>query len=133
MKNHFTIVLKGHIALASAIFPYGTTGNDLDLLARLPLWKNNMNYGHGTGHGVGSCLSVHEGPHRISKGSFVPLEPGMITSNENLGSTTVIVNVDASGTAVEGNNADANEFGEQLAAAIQAEIINQKRSGGLLA
>ena len=82
MKNHFTIVLKGHIALASAIFPYGTTGNDLDLLARLPLWKNNMNYGHGTGHGVGSCLSVHEGPHRISKGSFVPLEPGMITSNE---------------------------------------------------
>ena len=82
MKNHFTIVLKGHIALASAIFPYGTTGNDLDLLARLPLWKNNMNYGHGTGHGVGSCLSVHEGPHRISKGSFIPLEPGMITSNE---------------------------------------------------
>ena len=82
MKHHFTIVLKGHIALASAIFPYGTTGNDLDLLARLPLWKNNMNYGHGTGHGVGSCLSVHEGPHRISKGSFVPLEPGMITSNE---------------------------------------------------
>ena len=82
MKHHFTIVLKGHIALASAIFPYGTTGNDLDLLARLPLWKNNMNYGHGTGHGVGSCLSVHEGPHRISRGSFVPLEPGMITSNE---------------------------------------------------
>ena len=82
MKHHFTIVLKGHIALASAIFPYGTTGNDLDLLARLPLWKNNMNYGHGTGHGVGSCLSVHEGPHRISKGSFIPLEPGMITSNE---------------------------------------------------
>ena len=82
MKHHFTIVLKGHIALASAIFPYCTTGNDLDLLARLPLWKNNMNYGHGTGHGVGSCLSVHEGPHRISKGSFVPLEPGMITSNE---------------------------------------------------
>ena len=82
MKHHFTIVLKGHIALASAIFPYGTTGNDLDLLARLPLWKNNMNYGHGTGHGVGSCRSVHEGPHRISKGSFVPLEPGMITSNE---------------------------------------------------
>lgn len=82
MKNNFTTVLKGHIALSSAIFPYGTTGNDLDLLARLPLWKNDLNYGHGTGHGVGSCLSVHEGPHRISKGSFIILEPGMITSNE---------------------------------------------------
>jgi len=82
MKKHFTIVLKAHIALASAIFPYGTTGNELDLLTRSPLWKNDMYYGHGTGHGVGSCLSVHEGPHRISKGSFTILEPGMITSNE---------------------------------------------------
>ena len=82
MKKHFTIVLKAHIALASAVFPYGTTGNDLDLLTRSPLWKNDMNYGHGTGHGVGSFLSVHEGPHRISKGSFIVLEPGMITSNE---------------------------------------------------
>ena len=82
MKKHFTVVLKAHIALASAIFPYGTTGNELDLLTRSPLWKNAMNYGHGTGHGVGSCLSVHEGPHRISKGSFIILEPGMITSNE---------------------------------------------------
>ena len=70
MKKHFTIVLKAHIALASAIFPYGTTGNDLDIIARSPLYKNDMNYGHGTGHGVGSCLNVHEGPHRISKGSF---------------------------------------------------------------
>ena len=82
MKKHFTIVLKSHIALASAVFPYGTTGNELDLLTRSPLWKNDMDYGHGTGHGVGSCLSVHEGPHRISKGSFITLEPGMITSNE---------------------------------------------------
>ena len=82
MKRNFTIVLKGHISLANSIFPYGTTGNDLDILARMPLWKNNINYGHGTGHGVGSCLSVHEGPHRISKGSFTILEPGMITSNE---------------------------------------------------
>jgi len=82
MKKHFTIVLKAHIALSSAIFPYGTTGNELDLLTRSPLWKNDMNYGHGTGHGVGSCLNVHEGPHRISKGSLTILEPGMITSNE---------------------------------------------------
>jgi len=82
MKKHFTIVLKAHIALASAVFPYGTTGNELDLLTRSPLWKNDMNYGHGTGHGVGSCLNVHEGPHRISKGSLTILEPGMVTSNE---------------------------------------------------
>tara|TARA_B100000686_G_scaffold353260_1_gene458170 strand:+ start:8156 stop:9958 length:1803 start_codon:yes stop_codon:yes gene_type:complete len=82
MKKDFTIVLKAHIALASSKFPKGTSGNELDILARTPLWKNNMNYGHGTGHGVGSFLSVHEGPHRISKGSFIPLQPGMITSNE---------------------------------------------------
>jgi len=82
MKKDFTIVLKAHIALASSKFPKGTSGNDLDILARTPMWKNNMNYGHGTGHGVGSFLSVHEGPQRISKGSFVSLEPGMITSNE---------------------------------------------------
>jgi len=82
MKKEFTIVLKSHIALADAKFPQGTTGNDLDVIARNPLWKNHMNYGHGTGHGVGSCLSVHEGPHRISKGSLIPLQPGMITSNE---------------------------------------------------
>ena len=82
MKKHFTIVLKAHIALASAVFPYGITGNELDLLTRSPLWKYDMNYGHGTGHGVGSCLNVHEGPHRISKGSTTILVPGMITSNE---------------------------------------------------
>ena len=82
MKKHFTVVLKAHIALASAIFPYGTTGNELDLLTRSPLWKNGLNYGHGTGPGVGPCLSVPEGPHRISKGSFIILEPGMVTSNE---------------------------------------------------
>ena len=82
MKKDFTIVLKSHIALASSKFPQGTTGNDLDILARTPMWKHNMDYGHGTGHGVGSFLGVHEGPQRISKGSFISLEPGMITSNE---------------------------------------------------
>ena len=82
MKLDFTIVLKSHIALATAKFPIGTTGNELDIIARTPLWKNEMHYGHGTGHGVGSCLSVHEGPQRISKGSFIPIEAGMIVSNE---------------------------------------------------
>jgi Xaa-Pro aminopeptidase len=82
-RDRFTRVLKGHIALALARFPQGTTGSQLDALARLPLWQAGLDYDHGTGHGVGSYLSVHEGPQRISK---VPntqaLKPGMIVSNE---------------------------------------------------
>jgi len=83
MKERFTLVLKGHIALAEAAFPVGTTGSQLDTLARLPLWKQGLDYDHGTGHGVGSYLSVHEGPQRISKmPNSVALQPGMILSNE---------------------------------------------------
>ncbi len=83
MKDRFTRVLKGHIALGMARFPRGTTGSALDGLARYALWQAGLDYDHGTGHGVGSFLSVHEGPHRISKApSRVPLEPGMIVSNE---------------------------------------------------
>ncbi|MSP81511.1 MAG: aminopeptidase P family protein [Alphaproteobacteria bacterium] len=83
MRRHFTAVLKGHIALALARFPVGTTGSQLDALARQPLWQLGLDYDHGTGHGVGSYLSVHEGPHRISKvANSVALEPGMIVSNE---------------------------------------------------
>lgn len=83
MKDCFTRVLKGHIALATARFPKGTTGSALDALARRPLWDAGLDYDHGTGHGVGSYLSVHEGPQRISKmPNRVALEPGMIISNE---------------------------------------------------
>ncbi len=83
MVDNFTLVLKGHIALATAQFPVGTTGSQLDVLARLPLWKAGLDYDHGTGHGVGCYLSVHEGPHRISKmPNTIALEPGMIVSNE---------------------------------------------------
>ncbi|WP_373087595.1 aminopeptidase P family protein [Sneathiella sp.] len=83
MRNRFTLVLKGHIALAMAVFPKGTTGSQLDPLARAPLWAAGLDYDHGTGHGVGSYLSVHEGPQRISKApSAVALIPGMIISNE---------------------------------------------------
>jgi Xaa-Pro aminopeptidase len=83
MRAHFTRVLKGHIALATARFPKGTTGSQLDALARLPLWQAGLDYDHGTGHGVGSYLGVHEGPQRVSKvPSTVALEPGMIVSNE---------------------------------------------------
>jgi Xaa-Pro aminopeptidase len=83
MKERFTRVLKGHIALARVRFPKGTTGHQLDALARMSLWEAGLDYDHGTGHGVGAYLGVHEGPHRIAK--FVntqPLEPGMIVSNE---------------------------------------------------
>ncbi len=83
MKERFTLVLKGHIALARALFPVGTTGSQLDTLARLPLWSKGLDYDHGTGHGVGSYLSVHEGPQRISKmPNSIALQPGMILSNE---------------------------------------------------
>ncbi len=83
MRDRFTRVLKGHIALATAVFPEGTTGSQLDILARLPLWQAGLDFDHGTGHGVGSYLGVHEGPQRISKiGNSVALKPGMIVSNE---------------------------------------------------
>lgn len=83
MRRNFTLVLKGHIALASACFPQGTTGHQLDALARMPLWQAGLDYDHGTGHGVGSYLSVHEGPQRISNApNKVALLPGMILSNE---------------------------------------------------
>jgi Xaa-Pro aminopeptidase len=83
MRDRFSRVLKGHIALASARFPDGTTGSQLDALARQALWRAGLDYDHGTGHGVGSYLGVHEGPQRISKiGNTVALKPGMIVSNE---------------------------------------------------
>jgi Xaa-Pro aminopeptidase len=82
-RDRFTRVLRGHIALATARFPKGTTGSQLDALARAPLWDAGLDFDHGTGHGVGSYLSVHEGPQRISKvGNSVALRPGMIVSNE---------------------------------------------------
>jgi len=82
-RDRFTRVLKGHIALARAIFPVGTTGQQLDTLARMPLWEAGLDFDHGTGHGVGSYLGVHEGPQRISKAAnTIALKPGMVLSNE---------------------------------------------------
>jgi len=82
MRENFTRVLKGHIALARAVFPAGTTGAQLDSFARQYLWAAGLDFDHGTGHGVGSYLSVHEGPARISKLGTTALERGMILSNE---------------------------------------------------
>src|SRR5689334_18076191 len=82
MRDRFTRVLRGHMAIARAIFPDGTTGAQLDTLARQFLWQAGLDFEHGTGHGVGSYLSVHEGPARISKLGTTPLKRGMILSNE---------------------------------------------------
>lgn len=87
MKDHYTLVLKGNIALSNVVFPEGTTGLQLDVLARQFLWQKGLNYGHGTGHGVGYFLNVHEGPqgistHNKSERSTTPILEGMITSNE---------------------------------------------------
>jgi Xaa-Pro aminopeptidase len=82
MRDRFTRVLKGHIAIARTVFPEGTTGAQLDTLARRDLWAAGIDYDHGTGHSVGSYLSVHEGPARISKLGTAPLRRGMILSNE---------------------------------------------------
>ncbi|RZA20928.1 MAG: M24 family metallopeptidase, partial [Proteobacteria bacterium] len=88
VKDRFTRVLRGHMALAAQTFPHGTTGSQLDTLARQFLWQAGVDYAHGTGHGVGSFLSVHEGPQRIAKargaqaGSEQELLAGMILSNE---------------------------------------------------
>lgn len=82
-KKRYTQVLKGHIAVATARFPAGTPGRAIDTLARMPLWADGADFDHGTGHGVGSYLNVHEGPQRIAKaGADEPLKPGMICSNE---------------------------------------------------
>lgn len=82
MKDRFTRVLKGMIGISRLRFPKGTTGSQIDVLARQSLWAAGLDYDHGTGHGVGSYLSVHEGPARINKTDRTPLEPGMILSNE---------------------------------------------------
>lgn len=83
MRHDFTLVMKGHIAIATAIFPAGTRGHQLDAMARMPLWKEGKSYLHGTGHGVGHFLNVHEGPQSIRlNDTMAPLMPGMLTSNE---------------------------------------------------
>ena len=86
MQRHFTLALKGTIGLAMVKFPYGTRGYQIDVLARMALWEQGLNYGHGTGHGVGSFLNVHEGPQTIGSAATgdlkTALEPGMLTSDE---------------------------------------------------
>jgi Xaa-Pro aminopeptidase len=82
MRDRYTRVLKGNIAISRSVFPKGTSGAQIDALARSALWQAGLDFDHGTGHGVGAYLSVHEGPQRIAKTGMTPLEPGMIISNE---------------------------------------------------
>ena len=83
LRERYTRVLRGHLALAALRFPKGVAGPHLDTIARVPLWEAGLDYDHGTGHGVGSFLSVHEGPASFSRAAkTVPLEPGMILSDE---------------------------------------------------
>ena len=81
-KKHFTLVLKGMIAISRTRWPQGLNGRDLDPMARMALWREGLDYDHGTGHGVGACLNVHEGPASLSRRGIAPLLPGMILSNE---------------------------------------------------
>ena len=82
-REDYTLVLKGHIDLAMAVFPEGTPGCRLDILARAPLWRSKRNFGHGTGHGVGWFLGVHEGPHEFRQNfNAVPFQPGMVVTDE---------------------------------------------------
>jgi Xaa-Pro aminopeptidase len=86
MKRDFTLALSGTVSLAKAMFPHGTSGYQIEVLARKALWDNGLNYGHGTGHGVGSFLNVHEGPQTIGSAASGDmktfLEPGMVVSDE---------------------------------------------------
>ncbi|MBI1261212.1 MAG: M24 family metallopeptidase [Rhizobiales bacterium] len=131
-RDRFTRVLKGHIALASARFPEGTSGAQLDALARMALWKAGLDFDHGTGHGVGSYLSVHEGPQRISKAGTVPLKPGMILSNEpgyyKTGAYGIRIEnlmVVTPPAPVEGGERDMLGFETLTLAPIDLELVNR--------
>jgi len=131
MRAHFTLVLKGHIAIARAVFPDGTTGAQLDSFARQYLWQAGLDFDHGTGHGVGSYLSVHEGPARISKLGTTPLKRGMILSNEpgyyktgaygiRIENLVLVVAADA----IEGAEKELNTFETLTLAPIDRRLID---------
>ncbi|NNU15293.1 aminopeptidase P family protein [Parvularcula sp. ZS-1/3] len=132
MRERYTLVLKGHIGLALARFPKGTSGHALDCLARLPLWKAGFDYDHGTGHGVGSFLSVHEGPQKISKHAIAqPLVPGMICSNEpgyykaeNYGIRIENLIVVTEATPIDGGERPMIAFENLTLAPLERELIN---------
>jgi Xaa-Pro aminopeptidase len=136
MRDRFTRVLRGHIAIARAVFPDGTTGAQLDTLARQFLWQAGIDFEHGTGHGVGSYLSVHEGPARISKLGTTPLKRGMILSNEpgyykthsygiRIENLELVV-----GTEIAGAEKQVNAFETLTLAPIDRRLINLNMLSG---
>jgi Xaa-Pro aminopeptidase len=136
MRDRFTRVLRGHIAIARALFPDGTTGAQLDTLARQFLWQAGIDFEHGTGHGVGSYLSVHEGPARISKLGTTPLKRGMILSNEpgyyktdaygiRIENLELVI-----GTEVAGAEKPVNAFETLTLAPIDRRLINLNMLSG---
>jgi Xaa-Pro aminopeptidase len=136
MRDRFSRVLRGHIAIATAVFPDGTTGAQLDTLARQFLWQAGIDFEHGTGHGVGSYLSVHEGPARISKLGTTPLKRGMILSNEpgyyktdaygiRIENLVLVV-----GTDVAGAEKPVNAFETLTLAPIDRRLINLNMLSG---
>src|ERR1700722_1801159 len=132
IRDPFTRVLRGHIAIARAVFPDGTTGAQIDTLARQFLWQAGIDFDHGTGHGVGSYLSVHEGPARISKLGTTPLRRGMILSNEpgyykTDGFGIRIENLElVVGTDIAGAEKPLNAFETLTLAPIDARLIDLK-------
>jgi len=130
MRERFTRVLKGHIAIARAVFPEGATGAQLDSFARQYLWAAGIDFDHGTGHGVGSYLSVHEGPARISKLGTAPLKRGMILSNEpayyKAGSYGIRIEnlVLVTETKIEGGEKPMNAFETLTFAPIDSRLID---------
>jgi Xaa-Pro aminopeptidase len=136
MRDRFTRVLRGHIAIARAVFPDGTTGAQLDTLARQFLWQAGVDFEHGTGHGVGSYLSVHEGPARISKLGTTPLKRGMILSNEpgyyktdaygiRIENLELVI-----GTEIAGAEKQVNAFETLTLAPIDRRLINLNMLSG---
>jgi Xaa-Pro aminopeptidase len=131
-RRMFTLVLKGHIAMATVRFPAGTTGHQLDALARLPMWMQGFDYDHGTGHGVGSYLGVHEGPQRIAKlVNSQPLLTGMILSNEpgyyregHWGIRIETLQVVTEPTAIEGGERPMHGFEQLTFAPLDRTLID---------
>jgi Xaa-Pro aminopeptidase len=133
MRERFTLVLKGHIAIARAVFPEGIAGSQLDPLARQALWAHGLDFDHGTGHGVGSYLSVHEGPARISKLGNTALKRGMILSNEpgyykagEYGIRIENLVLVVEGPKVEGAEKPLNAFETLTLAPIDRRLIERK-------
>ena len=131
-RRMFTLVLKSHIAMAMVRFPEGTSGRQLDAVARAPMWAAGLDYDHGTGHGVGSYLGVHEGPQRIAKwGTDQPLLEGMILSNEpgyyregHWGVRIETLQVVTPATAVEGGERPMHGFEQLTFAPLDRRLID---------